>query len=69
MDFFTGFGFASDVLGCIDFVWSRLKRSDVDWKEFLLFIKRLVKSACKDYINFLEQSPDHRDICFPSEYE
>ena len=69
MDFFTSFGFVSDVLGCADFMRNRLKRSDADWKEFISFMKKLVKAVCKDYKNFLEQSPDHGDIYFPDKYE
>ena len=69
MDFFTGFGFVADVFGCADFMRNKFRRSDADRKEFLSFIKKLVKSVCKDYKNFLEQCPDHGDIYFPNEYE
>jgi len=69
MDFFTGIGFAADFIGLAGTFINKLKRSDSEWKEFLLWIRKLTKAVCNDYIRFINASPDHSDIHFSNENE
>ena len=69
MDFFTGFGFAADASGFAGMLREKLKKANSDWKELLSFLKKIIKAVCKDYSDFIAQSPDHRDIRFPNDYE
>lgn len=68
MNFFTAFGFASDVYSfSIDFI-KKLRGAEGNWEDFLYSIRKIVKATCKDYLQIIENSSDHKEIFFPMEY-
>lgn len=69
MDFFTGFGFAANVTSFASLFRDKLINIDDEWNKFLKIIRKIVSETCKDYREFIESSPDHRDITFFDEYE
>lgn len=69
MGFFDIIGTVSDIIGIYDPILVRLKGEKAEYNNFLTCIKKIVKSGCDVYKNFLSNSPDHRDINFHDDYE